>query len=1335
MPPISLSKSAMSRRFVPYIFLPLLALHTFEASAAAPVGRGLVEKEVLPRESLRGYGPVSGVLWSGGGGGSILEIVCADAGKAKLTQSKYLSDLGVLPGVKDVPLDVGRTTVSAREVEGQGWVAALRKGRHVFIAAAPGKEEFLGILNRLPGAPIAACSSKQEVEVPMWLDRWDRFGFRFYYRPWEVPPGTPPAKYDTTKEFDFAGQHDRSGLVVWANRNDVDTAEGMTNDVWWDWMQAAAERKHLPVGLNIMVGGIGSSWLYNRYRSQTAQRMPQYCGGFYTVADAHHGGSGIFSWNSTSAKDVELGELQAIVRRMVAQPNLTSVLEPHGELRHGWHDLFMDYGPVADAGYGRFLKEKYKTLAALNDRWGATYSSWSEIRVPELASFLGWGEQALDLTGDWRINHESFPAGKDPKVDKTAKSIAAPPEWYEEGFDDSGWAVASAPGTDRTMFLPKRPAVYRRTINVSAEWLAKNPNVWLYLWDLNLATGDTVKVAVNGTIIGESTLKNAVSHWGALNVSKALRPGANQISLRLPKGYLAYRVYLSPDEPLQYPALGRERNARWVDFIDWMSWSRVGMARRGMEMIRQAAPNQPITLMAPDSYVDGIKQLAKSYGGNFHNTGYMAAFWADYLPSVMRGARLPFSLEPGGPAKDLPDFKKAMGLWATEGIQGIDYFIHIGDVMWNPEIRKHFEDNLTEIKSVGKYHAPPAEVAALYSTNSTGYAAYPWGQNANTNLAGGYWSWNVRAYLKDRYESDGLTESSFADGDAARYKVIIDTNTSIMDEAALAAIEKYVSGGGTFVTFVQTGRHTPTEPDSWPISRLTGFRVTQIDPLTAEGNPTQTRSLKAAPDQDVFTGDWTKAAANGLTLEKTAPDAQPLLLWEDGSIAAGMRKIGKGTIVQIGCKFTGPKIGDRVEPSSSKPSAREETKADSSTALKDLLAQLLHWKHIAPVAATWEPENTYIMLRHYLSNNGLYDVWTAWNQSPKASAQGSIALKPDQNPAFAIALRDGQQVTVKDRRIAVDLEPLETRIFLTPRNALATAPLAWFELQRDWWRACAQPSAKKLPEPTHRFSVDLEKDWAFKPLTGTDVVADLIGPGVDDTQWEKVSMGIWSLPDKTDIRHALLRKTFQVPPEWKEGEPSLWLQSFFNTTFMDKGRIWLDGNLISNWSPNGLVDANPKGTLQPGTSHTLAVEIESQGSLAGSRGTAWLWFWPKPASSLDLAGDWVPSSDVLFDKAPIKLPGPYSARTLRRDIEVPASEAGKNVVLRADVTGALAGVLVNGHWVRRLHHIIGTRFDLNVTPWVRFGQNNTIELVSMNEPTQGQVKTVRLDFHQPENYP
>ena len=68
-PPVSLSESAMRRHLPTYLFFPFLAFLTFQASADDPVGPGLVEKEVLPRESLRGYGPVSGVLWISGGGG------------------------------------------------------------------------------------------------------------------------------------------------------------------------------------------------------------------------------------------------------------------------------------------------------------------------------------------------------------------------------------------------------------------------------------------------------------------------------------------------------------------------------------------------------------------------------------------------------------------------------------------------------------------------------------------------------------------------------------------------------------------------------------------------------------------------------------------------------------------------------------------------------------------------------------------------------------------------------------------------------------------------------------------------------------------------------------------------------------------------------------------------------------------------------------------------------------------------------------------------------------------------------------------------------------------
>ena len=38
-----------------------------------------------------------------------------------------------------------------------------------------------------------------------------------------------------------------------------------------------------------------------------------------------------------------------------------------------------------------------------------------------------------------------------------------------------------------------------------------------------------------------------------------------------------------------------------------------------------------------------------------------------------------------------------------------------------------------------------------------------------------------------------------------------------MDEEMVGQIETYVRDGGIFITAVQTGRHSPTKMDSWPI--------------------------------------------------------------------------------------------------------------------------------------------------------------------------------------------------------------------------------------------------------------------------------------------------------------------------------------------------------------------------------------------------------------------------------------------------------------------------------------------------------------------------------------
>jgi len=1301
----------------------------------------LVAAEEFPEVDLRGYGKVSGKLWkTTDGKASLLEITCTDEEKAKLTQAKYLSDLGLLPGVTAASLKVGDADVHTRLAEGQGVITALRGDTHVFIGAAEDDTALASLLQSALGSRISQLSSQTEVEVPMWLDRWDRFGFRFYYRPWEAQPGVRQQEYDFSKEFEFAEANDRSGFLFWAGGEEIDTAEGLTNEAWWNWALKDTTSKKLPVAVNIMTGGVGKGWFFNRYRDQTMAKMPQFCGTFHTIANPYFGGSGSLSWNATTAKDAELALLQDIVSRAVQLPNVTSILEPHGELKHGGQDIFLEYGPVADATFQTFLEKRYSSISALNAAWNTNFTAWNEVRVPEVASFLGWNEGAFDLSGEWRIAHEPT----DKEIDRSQQgegkysavaSKGAPAEWFSADFDDSTWPTVIAPGHDRTIFLPKSPAVYRRAIDIPQEWLAGKSRVWLYLWDLNTGTGDKVQLAINGEMVGQSTLQHAVPHWGALDVTKALRPGKNQITLRLPKGIIAYRVYLSPDEPRQYPNMAESRNAQWVDFADWIVHSRLNAVRRGMEMIRQVEPNRQITLMAPGGYEDGVKALAKKYGGNYHNTGYMGAFWADDLPAIMRGAQLPFSLEPGGPAKDLEGFKKQLGLYATEGLQGIDYFIHVGNIMWPPDLRKHFEDNLNQIKLLGKYHGPGAEVAALYSTRGNALTGYPWGVDYNTDLGAGYWKWNVRANLMGRYESDALTESSFDEGDAARYKVVIDTNTSIMDERTLKAIEEYVRNGGTFVTFVQTGRHTPTKKDAWPIDQLTGYRVTRIDELDREGNPLQSRTLRPAPGQDIFTGDWEKVRANGLTLEKVSPDVQDLMLWEDGSVAIGMRPLGKGHIIQVGCKFTGKQIPDRIEPSSSLNRPTFDARPQESQALTNLLSQILAWRHIPTVAATFDPADENIILRHFLTNSGLYNVWTLWNQSKTSTITGDIVLTEPVTATWGFDVLSRKKITFANNRLPVNLPPNETRSFLTPRHDIVMAPTTWFKLQRNWWKAVTAPPSTPLPPIEHRFSVDLGKDWAFKALAPDEDGSTFAQPGTDTSNWEKMSLGIWSLPDKKDIKRAILVKTFTVPETWTNGWPTLSLQSWNGGTFVDQGRIWLDGKLISDWSPNGVINVNPDDVLTPGSTHTLAVEIKGEGYLQGTRGTSWLWIWPESAEKLDLAGDWQPSRDLMTYAPTVPLPGPYNAMSLRRNVVIPAEQKDRNVLLTVDTTGRLVGVLVNGHWVRRFHHIIGTRFDLNITPWVKFGEENEIELVSMEGPTNGTVNTVRLDFHNPASYP
>jgi hypothetical protein len=988
-------------------------------------------------------------------------------------------------------------------------------------------------------------------------------------------------------------------------------------------------------------------------------------------------------------------------------------------LSHGAYDVFIEYGPAADRSYRTYLKAQYPELATLSRRWYGVadrLTRWDDVRVPEVAAFLGFNADALDLTGTWRLGYEPYQDGKSfTSADlraferKVIPTVEVPAAWYQPDFDDAAWPSVTAPGHDRAMFLEKRPAVYRRTIEVPAAWVKPGQRTWLYVWDLNAGEHlrDKIIIAVNGMKIGEDFTRHAQPHWCALEVTSALKAGPNCVAVRVPRGFLGYRVYLAAHEPRQYPDLGLQHNAQWVDFSTWRQWTRYAMARRGTEMIRQADPDRSIVYMAPDKYVTGLKRLAEEYGGRFHNTGYMGAWWAQFLPALMRGSDLPFSLEPGGPAGDLPGFKKQMGLYLTEGVQAVHYFIHVGNIFWNAPIRRDFEENQPLYRTIGKVHQPKAEIAMLYSDRIDNLTGYPWGTDPNTNLSSGYHNWPLDRSFVGRYDFDGLTELDFAAGHARPYRLVIGANVSVMDAKTVSDIEEWVKAGGIFVAFVQTGRHTPEGKDAWPISRLTGYRVNAISRVRPDGEVLDWWKFTLAPGQRMFKAeDWPPGAiaANGLKLEKIAPECQDLLTWEDGSTAIGLRPLGKGYVIHMGLKFCRDPLWngwpDRTER---------------------LFRQLFEWAKITRIAAAAEG----VTLRHFVSNNGLYDVWTLWNSHDKQPVDTRLSFRDGLTPVACVEVKTNAPVALTGQAggletPALRFDPLETKIFLTPRRRLTTAPLEWLTLQRNWWRGTKKPAAAPLPNGVDPAVLDLTRAWSYRTLeeTSTEDLTPSARPDVDVKAWPVRDLTVWTVPDELPSRHLFARKTFTVPAAWHDGTITLWLRSWFAKTVMGTARVWLDGTVTATGQDGAILPVD----LKAGTTHTLAVEIKGEGQAVGVRGNTWLAYTPHPQARLDLAGAWLPTRDLLSDDAPLTLPGPIrDLKALRRQILIPDVWRGKQVYLYARVGWGTTGAIVNGAYVRRHHHQLGEVTLLNITPWINVGATNELELLVGGRTTVHEV--------------
>jgi hypothetical protein len=1290
--PYSLHKSIL---YAGVIGLSLLAgAHTRGDTALSVNGQaaGLKAAHDFPAVKLRGYGTLSGKVWSDGAGGSLVEIDCQDPEHARLLQAKYLSDLGELPpATQPGTIQINGATITIATADDVGAVAALRSGTTVVLAAAPSGDALAKlIMNGVKGS-AAKWTSVAEGAVPMYLDRFDKYGFRFYYQPGNLPQkpgGGDDDSYDVREDFNWM-QSVHGGLTVWTNGQEGITPEWLSVQPRWDWTLGMAKQKGLPFGMNLGIDG-ATYWYFNRNPDAMMHFVPDFLGTYY--GSMNYGIPEYVSWSSQIGQDTMLAQLQQTVRNVTTIDNITSWMEPHEELGGGEADLLVDYGPQADDTFRQYLKEQYGSIGAVSKRYqNNALTSWDQVHAPEPAEFLGWSNDAVDLAGTWKISYDAA---------NNADALGA-------AFNDSTWGEMNGPGYGLARLLPQKPAAWRRHFNLDAKWQSNHPAIWLYVWDLNDTRGgdadpsQRVVVSVNGKVQVETQPAYTESHWAAYDVTKMVQGGDNLLAVRLPRGLFNYRVYLSGDAPKSYPLLGDGKNAQWVDFSGWLSWNRGRGVGRGMQMIRQADPNRGIVLAAPDSYENEIIQDAISYGGDFHNTGYMGGWWCDKEPALMRGAGLPFSTEPSqGPT--LPQhILGEMGNWITECVNAIDHFQTLGEVLYHPDLKKTFEDHAAMYTSVGRWHAPVAQIAALYSSHTNDLLGWPWAAhpavapNGQPYFRGGSYpsSFNCRGMYSPMenmpkgtpYESDAVNDGMLDRHQADKYRIIVDTDTAVMDDSTLNGIEHFVRQGGVFVTYGETGRHSPEKPDSWPINRLTGC-VLANDTTGGPGTITLDANQKVFAPGTTFAGDM-----DGHRFKAVAKDVQSILTWSDGNLAVGLRPLGKGFIVTVG-----PWLSN-----------------ENGNAF---MSGLFQWLKIDPIPAHMETSGN-IFWRHYLSNNGLYDVWAIWNKDNKAPTQGTLVLDPALRPGWSVDLKTGARNSVVDGRMSVNLPPFELAMLITPRASVTEAPSEWLALQRGWWQGTA-PTGAPMPKPDMKMAMDITDGWAFQPLDAQQDATNLVGVTVDDSKWKQVSLGLFSLPDYPDCRHAVIRKRIRVPAAWSHGEVTLHLADFRSWA-----AVYIDGQPQQTAPP-----------LKAGSTHTLAVEIKSNNDYFGAGSPAWLSYHPDPGAKQDLNGTFQVSTDFMNWPSTTALPGSVvqGTRALRTSVVVDRGAAGKTVVFHATERSAeLHGIVINGKYVAPGGE--GSERNYNITPWVLPGQKN--DLVLMMGGSAEDIGSLSLEFYTPGTYP
>ena len=1189
---------------------------------------------------------------------------CENAEKAAVVAGKFLADLGLSPKVAEITLAIG----------GREFPAVATTGGTVFVACVNGAEaRIVGGGSRaaveafLKTHAEFATGAVAKAAYPTYLDRFDRYGWGLYgldgYRgthDWMTVAakldGKPGLK-DPYEDFEWLVKQQNRFEPHLDPQSHVGNADGIIANADDDWQVKLSREQGLPVSFRLYGSGQSDyhGWLLRRfgeYQNQPASFLPPRIGSYAVEM--------MQSWYAIDAHRYQAVKAMEMVQKYTNEPQVMGWMHPYGEIQVGtWEYDHGDYGPYAQANWRRYLQEHAGDLAEVSRLYErkVAFGDWEQVPVPEFAMFAGLDGQVLSLAGQWWSRPE---VTTEQKIDEAWWKKPAEEryqglreKWWTGTPEAKEWQLVTAPGggglpqksswTCTTWFrrsfsltpaqLTPAPASLgspAESSNLKSQISDRQSPIYLYWFPIShdaINSGEHARyheIYLNGEKAGE------IGVWGAVEVSRFLKAGDNQIALRLHGHLWQGRIFLSTETPKIFPSLGDGKNRLWVLWRQWLVDAPTAAIATVCDGMRQADPNRPIKIMAPGRLGSSrYVRLGRDYGMFPHFTG--EGMW--FFPWYKRYSYLydvPGSSETSQPApsddpkcgEQFDSFRRVF----MAGLNAHDPVFMAQTYSRSPYLRPWWETHQPVLHQLGRYDLFGPQVlifrSDLTETGILPVSPYPEIGNSSRYVQSA-WNWDIgRGTLQTLGHSYlYLNEQGIADGKMNGYKVMVDCGNEILTDAAKAGIAAWVQAGGTFIALPFTGRSSLTKFDSWHIQELTGCGIGK---LRTPGNGTVTikpgqsafpaLAGKSYPDNG-SSKDWVGKELNLDSIElQPGADCEVLATYENGTAAVVRRRLGQGSVIAFGSMFwrNSQDIKGIWWP-----------KAPETEVIGDLLNGLGQ-------PALCETDGQLVWPQPYRSNNGLdwVAVLTSWNEDKDVTSTLRLRLpaRPTALVSFGVDGEKELEFTWKDgvaeTKIAMparEVKVVRALGVVDPFNAMSY----WWNYQQRMWHELVKPTVNLVPYRQGKFAdptVDLRPQARFtneKPADGK-----WQEPGFDDTKWTEAPLSVFRFWGAEAGKPLWVRKAFTVPTAWAKRAGQIRVVSIVGySRHNDSPAVTLNGvpmDQIGSGFADNHIDVDATRFLRPGQ-NVLAWEFPGKAPVQAFQGEVYLYFRPEPVKSIPLA--------------------------------------------------------------------------------------------------------------------